>query len=450
MCGVPFHAARRYLAKLLEGGHKVAICEQVEAPGPVRASSGGRSSASSPPAPSWTRTCSTPRGRRGSSRWTPARARTGRRCSTCPPGTSGRCRAPRCRRCSRRWPRTSRARCCSRRTHRPAVRTAVRQSLGALPVTEREPTHFDATRAGAFLRTHFGVATLEGFGVDGAPRAVGAAGAALRYLKDTQRTEARHVHALRRVPLESTLVLDETTRTNLEVLRTLRDGSRRRLAARRRGPDRHRARRAPAGRVVARAAPRPGRHPRPAGRGRGARRPRPSGARPGRGCSARWRTWSGSSDGSPPGSARRGTSRASDGASRCCRIWPPRSRAAGPSCGGGSPRRCAASSRCAAELQRALVDTPPAALDEGGFIRPGYSEELDALVALATRRPEHAGASWSGASGGAPASRVAQDPLQPGLRLLPRGHPRQPAPRARRTTSAGRRWSAPSASSPPS
>src|SRR5262249_49901562 len=33
MCGVPFHAARRYLARLLEGGHKVAICEQVEAPG---------------------------------------------------------------------------------------------------------------------------------------------------------------------------------------------------------------------------------------------------------------------------------------------------------------------------------------------------------------------------------------------------------------------------------
>ena len=107
-----------------------------------------------------------------------------------------------------------------------AVRTAVRDSLGALPLTEREAAHFDATRAAAFLRAHFGVATLEPFGVDGAPRAVAAAGAALRYLKDTQRTEARHVHALRRVPLESTLVLDETTRTNLEVLRTMRDGSR--------------------------------------------------------------------------------------------------------------------------------------------------------------------------------------------------------------------------------
>src|SRR3974390_320552 len=33
MCGVPFPAARRDGAKLLEAGHKVAICEQVEAPG---------------------------------------------------------------------------------------------------------------------------------------------------------------------------------------------------------------------------------------------------------------------------------------------------------------------------------------------------------------------------------------------------------------------------------
>ena len=33
MCGVPHHAARGYIAKLLERGHKVAICDQVEEPG---------------------------------------------------------------------------------------------------------------------------------------------------------------------------------------------------------------------------------------------------------------------------------------------------------------------------------------------------------------------------------------------------------------------------------
>ena len=32
MAGIPFHAAEGYLAKLLASGHKVAICEQLEAP----------------------------------------------------------------------------------------------------------------------------------------------------------------------------------------------------------------------------------------------------------------------------------------------------------------------------------------------------------------------------------------------------------------------------------
>ncbi len=32
MCGVPFHSAESYIAKLVEKGYKVAICEQTEDP----------------------------------------------------------------------------------------------------------------------------------------------------------------------------------------------------------------------------------------------------------------------------------------------------------------------------------------------------------------------------------------------------------------------------------
>lgn len=32
MCGIPYHAAEKYIAQLIENGHKVAICEQVEDP----------------------------------------------------------------------------------------------------------------------------------------------------------------------------------------------------------------------------------------------------------------------------------------------------------------------------------------------------------------------------------------------------------------------------------
>jgi DNA mismatch repair protein MutS len=34
MCGVPYHAAEGYIAKLIRRGFKVAVCEQVEDPAP--------------------------------------------------------------------------------------------------------------------------------------------------------------------------------------------------------------------------------------------------------------------------------------------------------------------------------------------------------------------------------------------------------------------------------
>ena len=36
MCGVPVHSAEQYLARLIRAGHRVAICEQLEEPGPAR------------------------------------------------------------------------------------------------------------------------------------------------------------------------------------------------------------------------------------------------------------------------------------------------------------------------------------------------------------------------------------------------------------------------------
>ena len=34
MCGVPYHAAQAYIARLIQSGHRVAICEQMEEAGP--------------------------------------------------------------------------------------------------------------------------------------------------------------------------------------------------------------------------------------------------------------------------------------------------------------------------------------------------------------------------------------------------------------------------------
>src|SRR5436305_11318013 len=34
MCGVPYHAAESYITRLIQRGYRVAICEQMEQPGP--------------------------------------------------------------------------------------------------------------------------------------------------------------------------------------------------------------------------------------------------------------------------------------------------------------------------------------------------------------------------------------------------------------------------------
>ena len=208
-------------------------------------------------------------------------------------------------------------------------------------------------------------------------RAVGAAGAALRYLKDTQRTEARHVRrAPPRFRCESTLVLDETTRTQPRGA-PHHEG---RLAGRRAaggdGPHRHRAR-APAGS--------------PSGCSRRswtstAIRARQDAVEE---LSTKARVARGLGGASPAGRGRRaalraarhsgsGTPRDLAGLGRCLAVLPDAGRraraAAARRCWQRSPVRCGGFETLAERLQRARWWTSrPADLDEGGFIRPGYS-----------------------------------------------------------------------------
>ena len=85
---------------------------------------------------------------------------------------------------------------------------------------------FEPARAEALLRAHFGTSSLDGFGLSGLKRAIGAAGAALRYLKETQRSAASHVDRVALIKSGTAMVVDEATRANLEILRTQRDGKR--------------------------------------------------------------------------------------------------------------------------------------------------------------------------------------------------------------------------------
>jgi DNA mismatch repair protein MutS len=96
---------------------------------------------------------------------------------------------------------------------------------GAL-VTERDEWEFDAAMARDELTRQFGVASVDGFGLEHADDvAIGAAGALLRYLRDLQPGGLPH---LARPIVErpgSSMPLDEMTRRNLELVESLRGGA---------------------------------------------------------------------------------------------------------------------------------------------------------------------------------------------------------------------------------
>ncbi|MDD1655651.1 MAG: DNA mismatch repair protein MutS, partial [Methanomicrobiales archaeon] len=76
-----------------------------------------------------------------------------------------------------------------------------------------------------FLKDHFRVVALDGFGLAGQPAAIVAAATALRYAADTLHSPLSHVTAVSlRRPLEA-MVLDPVTLRNLEVVEPLRAGA---------------------------------------------------------------------------------------------------------------------------------------------------------------------------------------------------------------------------------
>jgi DNA mismatch repair protein MutS len=100
------------------------------------------------------------------------------------------------------------------------------QPEAQIPRAPVEDRAFDLDRARRELLAHFGVATLEAFGCEALPRATAAAGAALRYLRETQKRDITHVTALVTRTSQDVLAIDSLTRRNLELVESLADATR--------------------------------------------------------------------------------------------------------------------------------------------------------------------------------------------------------------------------------
>ena len=83
---------------------------------------------------------------------------------------------------------------------------------------------FQTAAARERLLRHFHVASLQGFGCEGLPAAVSAAGALMQYLEETQKNALSHIHTLRMLNRSSYMNLDAATRRNLELTQPLQHG----------------------------------------------------------------------------------------------------------------------------------------------------------------------------------------------------------------------------------
>ncbi len=223
MCGVPYHAARGHVARLLEQGFKVAICDQVEEPGKgtivrrevTRVVTPGTvfdDQLLDPREASFLGAVALAEGPGGGLALLDA--------------TTGQLRCGEVGDDARLADELKRAGVRELLFASGAAGPRLEAVARAVGVPHALRAAADFERGAEKLRRHLGAASLDGFGVADLPLGLSAAAAALAYLGETQRATPVHVDRISRLATEGVLLLDEATRTNLELERALHGGKR--------------------------------------------------------------------------------------------------------------------------------------------------------------------------------------------------------------------------------
>ncbi|HET8774936.1 MAG TPA: DNA mismatch repair protein MutS, partial [Thermoanaerobaculia bacterium] len=211
MCGVPFHSADGYIAKLIRHGLRVAICEQTEdaaeAKGLVR-----REVVRVVTPGTATEAHIVERESCYLVSLVPAAENVGAAYLDVSTGD---------------FFVTAYASLADARLYDDMARFAPREAIvpretetnGALtmPVTALEPSLFELRGSHEYLAKHFGTQSLRGFGLEDDDARIGAAGGALRYASASHKRSLEHVRALRVDNDSDYLQLDAATLANLEV-----------------------------------------------------------------------------------------------------------------------------------------------------------------------------------------------------------------------------------------
>jgi DNA mismatch repair protein MutS len=213
MCGVPYHAAEGYIAKLIGRGFRVAICDQVEEAGQGKKLV--RREVTRIVTPGTATDAHLLRSHENN--YLAAVSRNGARAGLAYVDVStGEFRAT-------EVDQTELGGLLESIGAREVLVAAEAPLFpGAEPkrwiATELDEWVFSPDYSDRILREHFRLHSLDGCGLAGKNAAIGAAGAVLHYLRDTQRAALDHLDPPRHFDRAETMVLDAVTVRNLEIV----------------------------------------------------------------------------------------------------------------------------------------------------------------------------------------------------------------------------------------
>ncbi len=98
------------------------------------------------------------------------------------------------------------------------------RNLDGMLVNRLNDWEFESDRASEILCSFFNCSSLQAFGCQDLPQSIRAAGGLLSYLQRTQLDDLRHIRGLNTYHTRDHMVLDESTRRNLELTATLHGG----------------------------------------------------------------------------------------------------------------------------------------------------------------------------------------------------------------------------------
>ena len=220
MAGVPYHAVEGYLAKLVQLGESVAICEQIGNPatskGPVeravvRIVTPGTVTDEALLSERIDNLIAAIYHHNGKFGYATLDITSGR-FQLCEPETEEAMAAE--------LQRTSPRELLFPEDFEPVNLMASRNGNRRRPVWE-----FELDTAKQQLNKQFGTRDLVGFGVESAKLGLCAAGCLIQYVKDTQRTALPHIRSLTMDKQDHSVILDAATRRNLEITQNLGGGT---------------------------------------------------------------------------------------------------------------------------------------------------------------------------------------------------------------------------------